>query len=58
MKIEQISIGFNEKQKKLLDEESQRLGSSIASIVRSIITEYFEKREKERHESRKRSQRN
>jgi len=47
MKIEQISIGFNEKQKKQLDKESQRLGSSIASVVRSIVTEYFEKRGKE-----------
>lgn len=45
MGISQISVGFNEKQKKQLDEESNRLGSSIASIVRMAVVEYFQKKE-------------
>jgi len=44
MKIGQISIGFNENQKNQLKKESNRLGSSIASIVRLAISDYFQRR--------------
>ena len=45
MTVSQISIGFNERQKKQLDKESDRLGSPISSVVRIAVTEYFEKQE-------------
>lgn len=45
MSISQISVGFNKRQKKQLDKESERLGSSIASIVRMAVVEYFQKQE-------------
>lgn len=45
MKKNQMSIAFNKKQKRLLEKESNRLGSSIASIVRLAITDYFQKQE-------------
>ena len=41
MLSERIVISFNEKQAELLREESEKLGSSIASIVRMAIRDYF-----------------
>ena len=46
MKINQMSIAFNDKQKQQLRKESKRLGSSIASIVRMAVVEYFQKQER------------
>jgi hypothetical protein len=43
MKVHQMSIAFNDKQKQQLRKESGRLGSSIASIVRLAVVEYFQK---------------
>jgi hypothetical protein len=40
--MDKIQISFNDKQFKLLRNESERLGLSIASIVRLAITQYFE----------------
>jgi hypothetical protein len=45
MKRKQFSIGFNETQRKQLEKESKQLGSSIASIIRLAIREYFQKQE-------------
>lgn len=45
MKRKQFSIGFNETQRRQLEKESKQLGSSIASIVRLAIREYFQKQE-------------
>jgi hypothetical protein len=45
MGISQISIGFNERQKKQLEKERDRLGSPIASIVRMAVVEYFQRQE-------------
>jgi len=43
---ERIVISFNEKQADLLRKESEKLGSSIASIVRFAINYYFKKGDK------------
>ena len=45
MAVSQISIGFNERQKKQLKKESDQLGSPIASVVRRAVMEYFQKQE-------------
>jgi len=42
--MERILISFNEKQANQLRNESNSLGSSIASIVRLATVEYFNKR--------------
>jgi hypothetical protein len=41
--MDKIQISFNNKQLKQLRNEKERLGLSIASIVRIAITNYFEK---------------
>ena len=38
---ERILISFNETQSKQLRKESNRLGSSISSIVRMAVVQYF-----------------
>lgn len=47
MGLNQISIAFTDKQKKQLKKESAQLGSSIASVVRLAIREYFKSQERE-----------
>lgn len=42
MKKERITISFNSKQVNQLRNESNQLGSSIASVVRLAIRDYFE----------------
>ena len=38
---EKIQISFTQKQLTQLRKEKERLGSSIASIVRRLVTDYF-----------------
>jgi hypothetical protein len=45
--MKRIQITFNEKQLTQLESEKDRLGSSIASIVRSAVVDYFSKQEAE-----------
>ena len=44
MGIKQTSIGFNERQYKLLHKEKKRTGCSIGSIVRTSIEDHFQKK--------------
>jgi len=41
-RMKKILISFNEKQLDQLRNESEKLGSSIASIVRSATVKYFQ----------------
>ncbi len=43
--MERFQISFNQQQLERLHKESERFGSSVASIVRLAITEYFERQE-------------
>jgi len=43
--MKQKTIAFNERQYEKLREESTLLGSSIASIIRSAVEEYLQKKE-------------
>jgi len=42
---EKIQISFTQDQKRQLNEEKERLGSSIGSIVRLAVMKYFESEE-------------
>ena len=43
--MKQVQISFTEKQVQQLHSEKEKLGSSVASIVRKSIVDYFQKQE-------------
>ena len=45
MSNERMLICFNKNQRIKLKEESERLGSSIASVVRMAVMQYFQNRD-------------
>ena len=45
MNTHKIMITFTERQMDFIKKESEMLGSSMASVVRRAITEYFQFRE-------------